>query len=72
MNVGERVKELREQRGMTQKLLAEKIGVTPAVICQIERGTKVPNVIIAKMICDNLGVTVDYLTGGKNEGTCRL
>lgn len=61
MNIGERVKKLREQRGITQKALAEKVGVTPAVICQIERGTKVPNVIIAKLICDNLGENIDFL-----------
>lgn len=57
MNVGENIKNRRAGIGMSQKDLASAVGVSVPMICQIERGTKVPTVIlgaeIAKVLqCD--------------------
>jgi len=42
MNLGERIKELREKAGITQKELALRMGITPAVVGQYERGGRNP------------------------------
>lgn len=48
MSIGETVKRLRQQNGMTQKELGERVGVTTAMICQIERGSRVLSLPVAK------------------------
>ena len=42
---GERLRELRKKRGLTQVTLAELTGVPQNHISSIERGTKVPNLL---------------------------
>lgn len=40
---GERLRELREQRGETQRSLAEASGLSHPYIAEMERGRKVPS-----------------------------
>lgn len=61
-NVGMNVKIRRLESGMTQKDLADLVGVTRGMIAQIERGFKAPPLAIAIMIADVLHTTVDDLT----------
>lgn len=62
MNIGEKVKEKRTEADVTQVTLAEMVGVAPSMICQIERGTKIPTVPLAKQIADALGCNIqDFL-----------
>lgn len=35
---GQRIREIRERRGISQVLLAEMLGVDPSHICRVERG----------------------------------
>lgn len=55
LQVGERIKSLRIQNKLTQKELANKVGVTHEWICKIERG-KAKNITISLLnsIVDNL------------------
>jgi len=55
LQVGERIKSLRLQNKLTQKELAEKVGVTHEWICKIERG-KAKNITVSLLtsIVDNL------------------
>lgn len=64
MTVGERIKYLREQAGMTQPELAEKIGVKFPAISKYETGT-VDNLPLKKIqaLADALGVTGAQLLG---------
>lgn len=55
MSVGENIARMRENKGITQLELAEAIGVTQSMIGQIERGTKLPSVILANVIAKELG-----------------
>lgn len=62
MSIGTNIKALRVERGMTQKELAEQVNVDQSMICQIERGTKMPTVPLAKQIADALGCNIqDFL-----------
>jgi transcriptional regulator with XRE-family HTH domain len=40
---GERLRVLREKRGMTQQALADLVGVPHTHVSQMERGVKLPN-----------------------------
>lgn len=59
--VGLNIKKFRISAGLTQLQLAKKVGVSEPMICQIERGTKMPTVILAKEIADALDVDIKKL-----------
>ena len=58
MNYGIRIKEIREQVGMTQLELSEKSGISQEHISRIENGKFTPNVKTADRIAGALGVTL--------------
>lgn len=55
---GERIKELRIQRGLTQERLALNAGITPAYLGLVERGKKNATIAIIENICDALNVSL--------------
>lgn len=61
MNVGRNIRNLREHRGITQVQLAEKVGITQAMLCQIERGTKNPSLQVGAEIAKSLSCKVEDL-----------
>lgn len=61
MNLAQRVRRLRKHRRLTQTQLAEKLGVTPAYISQIETGIRQPSLSLLNHLGDILGVAVSYL-----------
>lgn len=61
MNIGKNIKKLREKKNIKQAELAEKTGVTQAMICQIERGTKNPSLQVGVDIAKVLDCTVEEL-----------
>lgn len=61
MSVGENIRRMREEKAMTQAYVAEKVGISQAMLCQIERGTKNPSLQIGKEIADVLGCGLDCL-----------
>lgn len=64
MTTGERIKELRKEKGITAEDLAKDLGVSPATIYRYEKGDieKVP-VDVLKGIAVSLGTTPEYLMG---------
>ena len=72
MTIGERIKEARLNAGITQRELAEKLGVSFVNISQWENGTRKPKYETRQKIADALGVTVDYLLGRTNQPNVRL
>ncbi|KRQ85844.1 HTH-type transcriptional regulator Xre [Caloramator mitchellensis] len=58
----QRLKELREEKMITQAKLAEEIGVTPQNISYFEKGRE-PSYDILIKLADYFGVTTDYLIG---------
>lgn len=63
-NVGENIRIIRSERGIAQKALAEAVGISQPMMTQIERGSKVPNIILAKDISQVLGCDLNDLVGG--------
>lgn len=58
---GERIKELMKEQGITNKELAEAVGVTEAMISYIIRGLRDTTVGTMVRIANRLGVAVDEL-----------
>ena len=63
---GERIKELRKQRGMTQEALAKAFKTESCVICKIEKGYQSISLDYAVDIAEFFGVSMDYLINGDN------
>lgn len=64
MAVGKKIKQYRESKGMSQKKVAEYVGVSQAMLCQIERGTKNPSLQLAYDIAELLECKVeDFMVG---------
>lgn len=64
MSIGENIKNRRMKKGYTQEQMAVAIGVGRSMIAQIERGTRIPNLVLGKEIAKTLGCTIDQLTEG--------
>lgn len=61
MNIGLNIKAMREEIGMNQVELAEKVGVSQSMICQIERGTKACTMQLGAEIANALGCEIGDL-----------
>lgn len=65
---GERVKQLRKQKGWTQKVLGNMIGVTYTQLNKYEGGTNAPPLDKLNALASALGASIDYLiTGNVND-----
>ena len=58
---GMRLKELRKKVGITQGMMADRIGVSTATISDIERGKLNLTDRIASLLRDEFGVSLDWL-----------
>ena len=61
MDFGEKIKELREAKGMTQQNLADLLFVTRQTVSRWEGGSRYPDLVTAKNLADILDTTVDAL-----------
>lgn len=63
-DIGQRIRALRTERGLSQADLARAVGISPAYACNIESGVaRCHNVELMTSIAAELGVTLDYLVG---------
>ena len=63
LKFAERLKELRTERGLSQRKLAKLIGVSDKAISLWESGENSPSLAIAKVIAQYFKVSIDYLAG---------
>ena len=68
MDIGQRVKRVRGQKGLSLRQLSELSGVERGLISKLERGLR-PQVslLVAMRLARALGVTLDYLAGMYEE-----
>ena len=64
-NFGEKLRKIREQKGLSQKNLADNLFVTRSTIARWENGSRMPDVKMMSMIAEFLGVSVDILLNGE-------
>jgi len=64
---GEKLKELRKEKGLSQKALAEQLGYNQSMICFWERGTNEPTESAIRKTALFFKVSADYLLGLTDE-----
>jgi transcriptional regulator with XRE-family HTH domain len=68
-NFGERLRKVREDKGLSQAQLAEKSGLQPSAISHFELNRRSPSFDNLKRLADALSVTIDYLLGRQPQPT---
>lgn len=69
MNFGERMKQIRKEKGLSQRELGEKIGVKQQTIAQYEALENAPKATSIERISEALGVSFhELLTGSPYSG----
>ncbi|MCM8829606.1 MAG: helix-turn-helix domain-containing protein [Candidatus Omnitrophica bacterium] len=67
--VGERIRKIRKQMGLSQESLAFKAQVHPSFISHIERGTKKASLKTLKILADALGVGMEEIFMPSEQNT---
>ena len=65
MKIGEIIKELRTERGLSQATLAKEIGVSQKAVDYWERGINEPKASYILALAEFFGVSSDELLGRK-------
>lgn len=63
----ERLKKLRKNKGMSQKALAEAIGMSETGIQNYELETRTPNMETLAKLADYFDISTDYLIGRSSD-----
>ena len=61
MNIGNKIKELRKQCGITQEQLANSIGISFQAVSKWENGIALPDITLAPVLASYFGVSMDEL-----------
>lgn len=64
-----RLKELRINKGISQKEIAEYLGITVAAYSLYERGNREPNITMLRKIAEYYNVSIDDILGISDEPT---
>lgn len=59
----ERFKQLREEKGYSQQMLADKLSISRSTVGMYESGAREPNFELLEEIADFFNVDMDYLIG---------
>ena len=61
LNIGNKIKELRKKRGITQEQLAESIGVSFQAVSKWENNIALPDIALVPSLASYFGVSLDIL-----------
>ena len=68
--LGPRLRLAREERRLSARELARRIGCSASLISQIERGVSVPSVGVLYSLATELGSSLDHLLFGRSAAAC--
>lgn len=66
---GERMKELREERSLSQEVLANELGVSKGALCYYENGKRTPDIAFLEKVVKYFDVSADYFLGFSDDKT---
>lgn len=66
--IAKNIQKLRQEKGMTQLELAEKLNYSDKTVSKWERGESLPDIVVLKTIADLYEVTLDYLVEEEHDG----
>lgn len=61
MSVGENIKRRRQRKELSQENLAHMVKVSRSMIAQIERGSKLPTIVLSQEIAAALDCSIEDL-----------
>lgn len=67
MTFGERLRDARIKKGLTQQELSQQIGVAKSTLTGYEKGNREPDVFKIKKIIEALDIDADYLIVGDQK-----
>ena len=62
--LGTRIRTLRQKRGWTQVVMAEKVGIDRSFLADVERGKRNISILNVALIARGLGTTLSRLFSG--------
>lgn len=68
MDIGKRIRDLREKQGLSNRQLAVKAGISQPVMNRIENNNRKADIETLEKICEALGITlVDFFSTDEEE-----
>lgn len=67
VDFGQRIKRLRQSKGLTQKQLADQLGLSKSVVSAYETDLRLPSYDILVNLAGIFNVTTDYLLGVRHQ-----
>lgn len=61
MNIGNKIKVLRKEKGVTQEELANSVGVSFQAVSKWENNIALPDITLLPMLAEYFGVSMDEL-----------
>ena len=61
MNIGNNIKQLRQQKKLTQEQVAEKLGVSYQAVSKWENNANTPDITLLPKIAELFGISIDAL-----------
>ena len=66
VKIGKYIAEKRKDAGMTQRQLADKLGMSDKSVSKWERGVCLPDVSVYSDLCQNLGISINEFLAGED------
>ena len=66
-NIGKFIKKIRNENNLTQKDLADKLGVTYQAVSKWENGKNIPDIAVLKQICDEYNIDINEILNGEKK-----
>lgn len=63
MYISQKIIRLRKEAGWSQTHLSHESGITSAAMCQIEKGDRLPSLMVAAKLAEALNISLSELTG---------
>ena len=70
--IGGFIAALRKEKKLTQKVLAQMLGISEKTVSKWECGSGLPEVVYMEPLCDILGITVNELLAGEHLHIAQL
>lgn len=65
--IGQRIKAIREEKGMTKESFAKALGISGQYLGIVERGGSYLSIEKLKTLCDLTNLSADYILFGKDD-----
>ena len=65
IKIGKFIASLRKEKGLTQMMLADRLGISDKTVSKWERGAGLPDVSLMLPLCETLEISVNELLTGE-------